>query len=265
MRRFLGVLTLTLSVLSPAWAQEESTGDEELIELSPFSVASESDAGYRASSALAGARIATPIADPNQYAPTVPITLVKKADAVVVQFVLSNNADKQEVRNRELYATIENLQKAVKKATGLRLEQREVRFSSGNRKLSFISRSDKPSSFASIVIFAELSAETKLLDRVKQVRDLLDDVKLVGQVKLLDGVVGLYLRQPGQYRQEILSRIFADLDFVRKGLGADCEVVPSGLAQRVQLRACSESEVELWIDYSFQIYSVRALETAKKK
>ncbi len=205
----------------------------------------------------------TPIADPNQHAPLVPITLVKKAEAVVVQFVLSNNADKQDVRNRELYATIENLQKTVTKTAGLRLEQREVRFASGNRKLSLISRSDRPASFASIVVFADLTSDAKLLDRVKQVRDLLDGVELVGQTKLLDGVVGLYLRQPSQYRRELLEKIFADLEFVRKGLGAGCEVIPNGLAQRVQMRACSENEIELWIDYSFQIRSVRELEAKK--
>ncbi|HOD46061.1 MAG TPA: hypothetical protein PKK58_01630 [Opitutaceae bacterium] len=263
MRHFISLLSIFLCTSFAALAQDESAGEEALIELSPFSVASGSDAGYQSSSVLAGSRIVTPIADPNQHAPLVPITLVKKAEAVVVQFVLSNNADKQDVRNRELYATIENLQKTVIKTAGLRLEQREVRFASGNRKLSLISRSDRPASFASIVVFADLTSDAKLLDRVKQVRDLLDGVELVGQTKLLDGVVGLYLRQPSQYRRELLEKIFADLELVRKGLGAGCEVIPNGLAQRVQMRACSENEIELWIDYSFQIRSVRELEAKK--
>ena len=66
------------------------------------------------------------------------------------------------------------------------------------------------------------------------------------------------------FDREILQAIFDDLDFIKKGLGEKAEVVASGLNQAVRLRACSETEIELWIDYSFTIHSVNALLNPKK-
>jgi hypothetical protein len=83
-------------------------------------------------------------------------------------------------------------------------------------------------------------------------------------MKLLDGSVGLYIRGPSQYRPEILAKIFQDVDAVKKGLGAEFEILVSGLAGSVKMRTCSETEIELWIDYSFTIRSIREIEAQKK-
>ena len=247
-------------------AQSDSTGEEEAVILSPFVVSADADSSYSAVSTLAGTRLGSPVVDgmTSNAAPTVPVTLVKKADAVVIQFVLSNAADKQEARNQELYADVQAIQGAIAKTPGLRLEQREVRFAGGNRKMLSFTKNGSQVSYSSLVIFAEFTPELRLADRVKQVRDLLDHVKLQGETKLLDGSVGLYLKQPSSYRREILQKIFDDLDFLKKGLGAEFEVWPSGMNQQVRIRACSETEVELWIDYSFAVWSIRSLTNPKK-
>lgn len=257
LHRYLALLSFIPLI---AFAQSESSGEEELVALSPFVVNSDADSGYSAVSTLAGTRTSYGLVDSlNQSAPpSVPITITKKADAVVIQFSLVNSADKQEVRNQELYSTVRSIQALVEKTPGLRLEQREVRFASGNRKFTSFSRGPQ-SSYASILIFADLTPEVRLVERVKQVRDIIDRIKLPGVTKLVDGTVGLYLKQPSSYRNEILQKIFDDLNVVRKGIGQEFEVRPTGLSQNVRLRACSETEVELWIDYSFAIDSVRNL------
>ncbi len=244
-------------------AQSDSAGEEEVLVLSPFTVSGDSDNSYSAISSMAGSRVASQIVDGASQAPTVPVTIVKKADAVVIQFVLSNAADKQEARNQELYAAVKAIQTAAQKIPTLRMEQREIRFASGNRKMISFGRNAQLS-YANIVIFAELVPDLRLADRAKQVRDMLDRITLPGATKLADGSVGLYLKQPSSYRREILQKIFDDLDFVKKGLGPEFEVEASGLNQQVRFRACSETEVELWIDYSFSISSVRALTNPKK-
>lgn len=243
-----------------SFAQSDISGEEELVALSPFVVNADADSSYSLVSTAAGTRIGYGIVDSlNQSAPpSVPVTITKKADAVVIQFSLVNNADKQEVRNQELYSTIRGIQALVEKTPGLRLEQREVRFASGNRKFTSFSRGPQ-SSYASVLIFADLASDLRLADRVKQVRDLIDRIKLPGATKLVDGTVGLYLKQPSSYRNEILQKIFDDLNFVRKGIGSEFEVRPTGLSQNVRIRACSESEVELWIEYGFAIESIRSL------
>jgi hypothetical protein len=255
------IIALALAPL-PSFAQSESAEEEVLI-LSPFEVSGPSNSNYSTVSTLAGSRLGSQVVDNWVAEPTVPITIVKKADAVAIQFVLSNASDKQEVRNQELYAAVRGVQNALQKVPGLRMEQREVRFVSGNRKVLSFGKGAQ-TSHANIVIFADIDPAMRLADRTKQVRDLLDQIKFTPQTKLLDGSVGLYLKNQSSYRREILQKIFDDFDFVKKGLGSEFEILPSGLNQAVKMRACSETDVELWIDYSFNVHSVRALTNPKK-
>lgn len=239
-----------LSRAAVAFAQ--SSDDGEIVCLSPFEVSPQEDRGYHSSDSMAA------------RAPNLPVTLIKPADAVIIEFALSNSADKQETRNKELTDSIEALAKEVRKVPGLKLENREVRLTTGDRRKSIVGKGGAVTSFANIVVLADLSAEVRLYDRVKQVRDLIDDTKLRGDTKVIDGPVGLFIRRPNQYRQELLSKIFEDLEAVRKGVGPEFEVLVSGLAGGVKLRACSERELELWIDYGFEIRSIRELEAKKK-
>lgn len=172
--------------------------------------------------------------------------------------------DKQEERNKEIAAHVESIKAAVALVDGLRFEPREIHLASGDRKRSIIGKAGVITSFAHFVIFAELGAEQRTFERVKQVRDALDSLKInTTTTKIIDGPVGLFIRRPSQHRGELLARIFEDLEIVKAGLGPDFELLASGLNGGVHMRTCSETEVELWIDYSFTIRSVREL-TAKK-
>ena len=258
----------------------QSSDDGEIVTMSPFEVTASEDRGYQAADTLAGTRVHTSLKDVGSAisvvtreflqevsrtrAPSLPVTLIKPADAVIIEFALSNSADKQETRNKELTDSIEALAKEVRTVPGLKLENREVRLTTGDRRKSIVGKGGAVTSFANVVVLADLSAEVRLYDRVKQVRDLIDDTKLRGDTKVIDGPVGLFIRRPNQYRQELLSKIFEDFEVVRKGVGPEFEVLVSGLAGGVQVRACSERELELWIDYSFEIRSIRELEAKKK-
>ena len=255
--RYLTILLL-LAVPSLNLHAQDSDGADEVIELSPFSVSD--DNSYTNSTTLAGTRMNSRIIDPSAQAQAnVPVSITRRADAVAVQFVLSHAGDKQEVRNRELYTSVELIEKEVAKISGLRAEQQEVRFAGGNKKMFSSIRGGSPVSFASIIIFAELPAGVRVVDQVKKIRDVLMAIKLAGQTKAADGSVGLYVKSPEQYRREILGKIFEDFEFMKKQFGAEFELAPSGLTQKVRTRVSGEGEVELWIDYSFTFYSIRAL------
>lgn len=262
--------TLVLSWLAivsvSSFAQSSESESEEMVVLSPFTVSSEDDTGYAAASALARARMTSALLDPDagSRVPNVPITITKRAESLAVSFSLVNFGDKQERRNAELYGSVEALRTAVGKAPGLRFEHREIRFASGNRSKLSIGRNGATSSYAAILIFADLPPDTDVVKKVKLIRDTVQQAGLQGQTKVVDGVVGLYLKNPPKYRREILDRIFEDIDGLKKSLGTEFEVLPSGLNQPVRARICSETDVELWIDYSFTIRSVRELQQPKK-
>lgn len=262
---------------SIAPAQEEFAGGDEVVVLSPFEVSAGEDRGYAAADTLAGTRLRTNLRDVGSSIsavsaqflretggfPTVPITLVRRADAVVIEFALSNSADKQDARNKELTESVELIAAAIKAAPGLRFENREVQLATGNRARSIIGKGGVVTSFANFAVFAEFSPEARLYERVKQVRGLVSAAKLAGGTKVMDGPVALWVKRPAAARAELLGKIFEDLDAVRKGVGADAELLVSGLAGPVRVRACSEAEVELWIDYGFTIRSVRELEAKR--
>jgi hypothetical protein len=259
----------------------EQASDGDFVCLSPFVVSASEDRGYAASSTLAGTRIRTDLKDvgasisvvTSQFlrevdsgaAPSAPITLIRRADAVVIEFALSNSADKQDQRNKELTDAVDALAAQIKATPGLRFENREVQLMSGNRSRSIIGKGGAVTSFANFAVFADLSSDdARLYERVKQVRALVSAAKLVGGTKVIDGPVALYLKRPNDLRKELLGKIFEDYELVRKGLGAEFEVLVSGLNGPIKLRSCSEREVELWIDYGFTIRSIREMESKKK-
>lgn len=262
--RLLLVPALTLALLNASLlvrtsAQEALNAEEagEFLELSPFEVSTVEDRGYARSQAPRFQSVG------HASKPAVPVTLIRQADAVVIEFALSNSADKQDQRNQELTASVELIAQAIKAAPGLRFENREVQLATGNRARSLIGKGGVVISFANFAVFAEIGDDMRLFERVKQVRSLVSAAKLSGGTKVIDGPVALWVKRPSDSRGELLAKIFADLDVIKKGLSADFEVLVTGLSGPVQLRSCSESEVELWIDYSFTIRSVREMEVRR--
>ncbi len=159
---------------------------------------------------------------------------------------------------RELHAS------PAKENVALRIEQREVRFSGGNRKFSSWGRDSTKNSYVNVVVFGDLAKDVRTTERLKQIRDLIQKAKLEGKTKAADGAVGLYLKDPGQYRREIVDNIFEDIEYLKKHLGPDFEVQPTGLNHQVLLRVCGESDIELWIDYSFGIESIKEMSRPRK-
>ena len=257
-----GLVLPLLLVTAPrglnAQAESSSGESEEAISLSPFVVEDRGYAGYR-SSAPTQPRFGSD----NGSVPNAPITVIRKADAVVIEFALSNSADKQDSRNKELTDSVDALAAAIRAIPGLRFENREVQLMSGNRSRSIIGKGGVVTSFANFAVFDELSPETRLYERVKQVRGIVSAGKLTGVTKVIDGPVSLFIKRPNETRKELLAKIFEDYEQVKKGLGADFEVLINGLSGPVRLRSCSENEVELWLDYSFSIRSIREMEAKK--
>lgn len=267
--QFPASLVCLLLVAVPVRAQSNyspgAPASEDIVEISPFTVSSDSEPAYKGAASYG--RVPTPVLDPRTsgLTPGAPVTLLKRADAVAVQFVLSHNGDKQEARNQDLYSSVSSLEAAMKRISGVQIEQREVHFTGGDRRLFSISRGGATSSFVSLLVLADLPEGTRVADRVKQIRDVLGSTKLVGQTKYSDGSVGLYLKNPDQYRREILQRIFDDVQFMKKGFGDEFEILPTGLTGKVRMRVAAEAEIELWIDYGFSFRSIRELEAGKKK
>ena len=187
--------------------------------------------------------------------PAVAITLRRPATAVVMEVVLQNSADKPDARNREIYATIKELQRVVEATPGLKFERREIQLRGDAQRKLVLSSRGGATSYANVAVVAALSPEADLFERVQVMRSVVSGVAPAGSTKVFDGTVSLMIDNPASYRRELLKEIFADLAFVQQSLGGGFEVMPAKLDGPVRVRAASEREVELWIDYSFTIRS----------
>lgn len=234
-------LLLSLFILGSATAQDE------VIELSSFSVTGDSDRGYASQQAAK---------------PDVAITLTKPATAVVMDVTIVNANDKAEDKNREVLLTIKSLERAVAAEPQLRFERREIQLRGEARRKSLFSRGSV-TSFANVAVVAPLEASANLFATVDRMRGVVAKTAPNGGTKVIDGVVYLMLERPEQYRKELLAAIFADIAFLKENLGPGFEVLPTGLDGAIQVRAASETKVELWIDYGLTIRSLVELQNPK--
>lgn len=251
------LLTLALLPAAPLSAQSSSAAiktapEDDVVTLDAFSISSSYDRGYTTGT--------------EAKKPDAPITIRKRPDAIVMELTLTNADSKQDVRNRDIYATIDALRAAVQKSPGLRLEERELQLR-GNapRRTLFYIKTGNATSTSSVLLVADFKDSTSLFETVRNMRNTASSITPAGSTKVTDNTVGFLLKNPAQYRREILTKIFEDIEFIKKNLGSAFEVWPSGLDEAVQMRPCSEKEVELWIDYSFSIRSVMELQNPAPK
>ena len=265
--RYLALALLITTPAAPALNAQSSFGktdsDDDVVELSAFSISSSADR-YYAMDTISGSRLDVQRQAPAPAAPSkpsVPVTLIKRADAIVMELTLTNADPKQDIRNRDIYATIEALRAAALKVPGLRLEERELQLrANAPRRTFFFGKTGNATSVSTVLLVADFKDTASLFEIVRTMRNTASSVTPAGATKVTDNTVGFLLKNPDQYRREILAKIFEDLEFVKKGLGDAFEVLPTGLNSAVQMRPCSEKEVELWINYSFTIRSVLELQ-----
>lgn len=166
------LLILALLTSAAAFGQ-----DNELVELSPFTVSSERDRSYVL---------------PEVKRPEVAITITKPATAVVMEITLSNTAEKSDLRNREVYTTLKDLQAAVQRNAGLTFERREIQLRGEARRKYLVGR-ESVSSFASVALKAPLEGDADLFALVQRMRSVVASVTPSGSTKVVDGPVSLVL------------------------------------------------------------------------
>lgn len=270
-------LTATLLLLLPT-ANAQDSDSEDVFELSPFSVDS---GGYSTKSSLSESRVQTnliPTAtamdlvhseylrDHPANNPTAPVVLVKAADSLRMQFAFSFYDDLEEVRKSELQKYLKDVELLIKEQKGLQFVPGVLEIPRSDRKKSIRKRKAEYTSHAHFSIYADMAGAAPSHEIVRKTRSILDGMDTDSDVsKRFDGPVNLVLNHPDQYRQELLSAIFEDLNTLKEGLGDEYEILPSGINGRVQARTHSDTEVEIWIQYGLTIRSKREFDFEQAK
>lgn len=180
------------------------------------------------------------------------VTLRRRAENVALAVTLANDSRQAEQRNRELLETLQRLVERAEASPGIRIHNGRIGLSTRDRKLVSFGSYDARTSI-DLYVLAVLPADKSALEVTNGIKEFLSGVQAVGQTRITEGSVGLSIRDPDQYRRELLSLIVEDIHFVTKKLGGSVKVSISGLDRPLAVRQRSDTEVELVIPYSYSI------------
>lgn len=108
-------------------------------------------------------------------------------------------------------------------------------------------------STAQMHILAKFDPGSDIYDCALRIRKFIDSIKLPAKVELELGDIRLAVKDPQQYRADILKKVGEDAAFVKKTLGTNGTVTLSGLDNPVLVRQVDNRKVELFIDYAMTL------------
>lgn len=180
------------------------------------------------------------------------VTLRRRAENVALAVTLANDGRQAEQRNRELLETLQRLVERAEASPGIRIHNGQIGLSTRDRKLVSFGSYDARTSI-NLYVLAVLPADKSALEVTNSIKEFLTGVQAVGQTRITEGSVGLSIRDPEQYRRDLLARIVEDVHFITGKLGGSATVSISGLDRPITVRQRSDTEVELVIPYSYAI------------
>ncbi len=191
--------------------------------------------------------------------PNVAVTLVKRADAVRIEFALEVENASEAARASAIQSALAQAKSAVEAMPDLAFESGSILLSKGNGEQQHALPSSAYYAQALFSVRFELADGARHLEQVREIRQRLFALDWA-EAELKFGVAALVVDKPDRYRSEVLQAVFADLKAMDEGMGELFEVVPKVANSRVLVRQASNTEVELWIPYDYQIVSVRERE-----
>lgn len=189
-------------------------------------------------------------------APQVPVTLVKSADAVAVHFAATIQAEKKSDSDAEANRFLETARERFEADPALAFEAGAIQVAPATLK------SEDPSLYrAHFTVSFKVAEGTSARDQVRKIRETagaLEDTANVSRIHY--GPANLIVENPNRFRDEILRAIQIDLQRFDESLGEAFSVEPRIENASVRLNQFSESEVEIWMPYRYDVISNRERE-----
>ncbi len=186
------------------------------------------------------------------------ITVTKNADFLVQEIRVTNDSRSPQLRKTEIIQTINNLINSAKKQKGIELSYGEgflTPVKLNDESLELLSDKERvDTSYVDIYVKVEYDQDKPSKEQIGQLRRFISDANLVSRTEiLLDGDIGLSLKEPEQYRYEILGKIAQENQKTVQAIGNHCMTVFHGLEGRVEWERSDLGEVTLYIAYETEI------------
>ena len=190
------------------------------------------------------------------------VVLSKRADNLLLEISIINDTREKDLREKELFETMENLLKAADadKAISLSLDITDDAFvrplTRGNyqSRLRHDVRRKDTSQFNVQVKTAIPVDEKDPYALIQKLENFADGVELVGRTEIITtDSVSVSLIDPKQYRKEILKLVANDISQMTASLGLDYRAIIDGISGPVYYVRSGVLEVDLYIPYEYVI------------
>lgn len=186
------------------------------------------------------------------------VAIERKADFLVQNIRLINDSRSPELRKEEIIKTIDNLLKASKKINGIKLSYGDgflVPVNLNDDSLQIIEdRKRIDTSYVDIFVKVALNEKRSPKQQISELRSFISKAKLVSRTEIeAYGDIGLSIVGPEQYRYQIIKKITAENEKIKKAIGGDCNIKVSGLEGRVQWDRTDITELTLYIGYATEV------------
>ena len=187
---------------------------------------------------------------------TTAVSLEKDADYVSVSVEIQSSQKDPIEQIKEIKLAKNAIINKAKETEEIEIHEGPISLSATPEKFSFAVSSGYyrgQSSTTQLNIMTKLDEKIDIYDCAIRIRHFLDSVKLPSKAELSLGKIQLTVKNPEQYRAEILKKIGEDVEFVKSSIGHNGKVTISGLEQPVLVRQVDDRKVELFINYSMTI------------
>lgn len=179
-----------------------------------------------------------------------PVAIRQEADHVVLPVILTSTQKNPDKRVDDLNQALEDVRKKVKDASTIRLLEAQLDLSAGAATgLPDMRFSEKESATLTIhIVVSPRFRGDNFLARAEELSDFADKL-ILGAVDVAIGKVQLGVKNPENYRTELLEKIMGEMSRLRKMAGPETILHISGLEGPVEARQIDQENVELFINY----------------
>lgn len=225
-------ITILLILIALAYV---ARADDEVILLSPFSVAS--------------AKETSP-----------PVSIRKTGDYLLLQVNMVNDTRDPDKRRLEMYDTVKGIISAASEVSNLEVSTREMVLSLQNYQVRLEDQHDKADASSVELLFKlPLLPSDDVAALTSKLRQFSRKVQVVGRTEVFSGEIGISMKNPERFRYEVISKIAEDVKKLKGLFGDGFEILVKGLDQRLQWRRATISEIELYLPYSYEVLPSKAI------
>lgn len=186
------------------------------------------------------------------------VTVAKQADFLIQKITVSNDSRSSELRRSEIIGTINNLLKSAKQTQGIELSHGDgflVPIKRDDDSLKFEEDSNRTdSNYVEVLVKIAFNPKQSSSEQIGQLRRFIEQAQLVSRTMIeTNGDIALSMKDPEQYRYEILEKIAAESRQTQAAMGSQCSTTFSDLQNRVQWERTALAELTLYIAYMTEV------------